>query len=160
MMYIPKIDYYYYDCYYYYYYYYYYLEISADKDVKKFVAINFSESISEMLNLRKVGKSLHIFLTTADEVQSNSSDDCIRHYNVVILNLFHPKLQLINTKPVLKTKSKRLLNELKKFNVQTVLVLDYKERKDHQIFHSSTKLIAIDSLMKHLNPCIKRSWQK
>ena len=48
-MYIPKIDYY---CYYYYYdCYYYCLEISADKDVKKFAAINFSESISEMLNL-------------------------------------------------------------------------------------------------------------
>ena len=29
-------------------------------------------------------------------------------------------------------------------NVQTILVLDYKKRNDHNIFHSSTKLIASD----------------
>ena len=71
MMYIPKID----D----------YLEILTDEEVKDFVAINFSKSIKEEQNLRKVAKSLYLFLTTPDEVQSNSSDNCIRHYNIKIL---------------------------------------------------------------------------
>ena len=38
-----------------------------------------------------------------------------------------------------------MLNELKKFKIQTVSVLEYKKRNDHQIFHSSTKLITRDS---------------
>ena len=74
---------------------------------------------------------------------SNSSHNCIHHYNVEILNHFDPELQVINTKPVIKNKLKELLSELKKFQVQTVL--DYKERNDCKIFHSSTKLIATDS---------------
>ena len=40
---------------------------------------------------------------------------------------------------------KEFLSELKNFKVQTILVLDYKKRKDRKIFHSSAKLIAIDS---------------
>ena len=48
-------------------------------------------------------------------MQSNSSDNCI-HYNVEILNIFNPELQLINTKPIIKNKLKELLSELKKFN--------------------------------------------
>ena len=75
-------------------------------------------------------------------MQSNSSDNCICHNNVNILNLFDPELQLINTKPVIKNKLKGLLRELKKFKVQTVSVLDYNKKK---IFHSITKLIASDS---------------
>ena len=74
-MYIPKID----D----------YLKILTDEEVKEYVAINFSEyfkSIREEQNLRKITKSLYIFLTTPDEVekyvQSNSSDNCIHWYNV------------------------------------------------------------------------------
>ena len=58
MLYIPKID----D----------YLKILTDEEVKDFVAINFSEyfqSIREEQNLRKVAKSLYIFLTTHDEVE-------------------------------------------------------------------------------------------
>ena len=142
-MYIPKID----D----------YLKILADKEVKDFVAIN---SIRQEQNLRKVAKSFYIFLTTPDKVekyvQSNSSDNCIHRYNVEILNIFDPELQLINIKPVIKNKLKEFLNELKKFKVQTVFVLDYKERNDPKIFHSSAKLIANDSdMMKHLNPWIK-----
>ena len=86
----------------------------TDEEVKDFVAISFSESIKEEQNLRKVAKSLYFFLTTSDEVQSNSSDNCIHHYNVKVLNLFDSELQLINIKP--------LLTELKKFKVQTVLV--------------------------------------
>ena len=100
MLYIPKID----D----------YWEILTDEEVKDFVAINFSESIREEQNLKKVAKSLDTFLTTPDEVQSNSSDNCVHHYNVEILNLFDPELQLINTKLVIKNKLKELLSELKK----------------------------------------------
>ena len=69
----------------------------------------------------------------------------MHHYNAKILNLFDPELQLINTKPVIKNKLKGFLSELKKFKVQTVLILDYKKRNDCKIFHSSTKLIACDS---------------
>ena len=61
------------------------------------------------------------------------------------MNLFDPELQLINTKPVIKNKLKQLLSELKKFIVQTILVLDYKKRNDCKILHLSTKLIASDS---------------
>ena len=86
----------------------------TDEEVKDFVAINFSESIREEQNLRKVAKSLDTFLTTPDEVQSNPSDNCVHHYNVEILNLFDPELQLINTKLVIKNKLKELLSELKK----------------------------------------------
>ena len=57
-------------------------------------------------------------------MQSNSSDNCIHRYNVEILNLYDPELQLINTKPVIKNKLKVLLNEFKKFKVQIILVLD------------------------------------
>ena len=90
MLYIPKID----D----------YLEILADEEVEDFVAINFCEyfkSIRKEQNLRKVAKSLYVFLTTPDKVekyvQSNSSDICEYHHNVGILNYFDSKLQLINT---------------------------------------------------------------
>ena len=102
-MYIPKID--------------GYLEILIDEEVTDFVAINFSEyfkSIREEQNLRKVDKTLYIFLTAPDEVekyvQSNSLDNCIHHYNIEILNLFHPELQMINIKPVIKNKLKKLFS--------------------------------------------------
>ena len=57
-----------------------------------------------------------LYLTkNIDEVEkyvlSNSFDNFVHHYNVKILNLFDPELQLINT----KNKLKELLNELKKF---------------------------------------------
>ena len=95
MLYCPKID----D----------YSEILTDEKVKDFVAINFCQyfrSIREEENLRKVAKSLYVFLTTPNEVekheQSNSFDNCIHHCNVEILSLFVPELQLINTTPVIK----------------------------------------------------------
>ena len=53
-------------------------------------------------------------------MQSNSSDSCMYHYNVKIMNLFHPDLQLINTKPMIKNKVKELLNELKKFSLDSI----------------------------------------
>ena len=43
-------------------------------------------------------------------MQSNSSDNCIRSSNVEILNIFDPKLQLINTKSIIKNKSKEFLS--------------------------------------------------
>ena len=99
-MYIPKID--------------VYLKILTNKVVKDFVAINFREyfksawekfysKLSEEQNLRKVAESLYIFLTAPDELEkyakimeSNSSDKNIHHYDIGILNLFNPELQLIN----------------------------------------------------------------
>ena len=91
MLYVPKID--------------NFLQILTDEEVKDFVAINFSEYfklIREEQNLRKVVKSLYIFLTIPDKVeryvQSNSSNNCIQHYNLEILNIFDPELQLINIK--------------------------------------------------------------
>ena len=48
--------------------------------------------------------------------------------------------------PVIKKKKlKELLGELKKFKVQTILVLDYKKRNYCKIFYSNTNLIACDS---------------
>ena len=94
-------------------------------------------------------------------MQSNSSDNCVHCYNVEILKLFDPELQLINTKPMIKDKLKELLSELKKFKVQTVLVLDYKKINNHEIFHSSPQLFAGNSdIDEDLNPFIKALWQK
>ena len=82
MLHIPKID----D----------YLKVLAHEEVKDFVAMNFNKYfkyVREEWNLRKVAKSLYIFLTTPGEVgkyvQSNFSDTCMHHYyNVEILNRF------------------------------------------------------------------------
>ena len=67
----------------------------TDDKVKDFVITNFGEyfqsmreklysELCEEQNLRKIGESLYIFLTTPDEVekyvkvtQSNSSDSCV-----------------------------------------------------------------------------------
>ena len=67
----------------------------TDDKVKDFVIMNFGEyfqsmreklysELCEEQNLRKIGESLYIFLTTPDEVekyvkvtQSNSSDSCV-----------------------------------------------------------------------------------
>ena len=96
------------------------LKILTDEEVKDFEAINFSEYfkfISENQNLRKIAKSLYIFLTTPDEVekyvQSDFSGNSVLHYNVEILNLFDPELQLINIKPIIKNKLNESLSELK-----------------------------------------------
>ena len=103
MLYIPKID--------------GHLEILSDEEVKNFVAIIL------------LAKLFYIFLATPDEVEkcveSNCSDNCVRHYNVEISNLLNPELQLINTKPIIKNKLKELLSELNK----KILVLDYKKGK-------------------------------
>ena len=101
MLYIPKIG--------------YYLKILTEYEVKDFVAMTFSEyfkstkeklysKLNEEQNLRKVAKLLYIFLTTPDEVEKytkmmkpNSSNNCAHHYNIIILSLFDPELQTINT---------------------------------------------------------------
>ena len=115
MLYIPKID--------------NYLKILTDEEVKDFAVINFSEyfnSIREEQNLRNVAKPLYIFLITPDEVekyvQPSSPDNSIHLYNVEILNIFDPELQLINTKPMIKNKLKDFLSELKNCKAQTILV--------------------------------------
>ena len=73
---------------------------------------------------------------------SISSDICIHHYNVEILNIFDPELQLANTEPVIRNKLKELLKELKTFTVRTILVLDYKTRNDYKIFHLKEQCIS------------------
>ena len=138
MLYIPKID----D----------YLKILTDEEVEHFIAIIFSEcfkSITEEQTLRKVTKSLYIFLTKPVEVekyvQSSSSNNCIHRCDVQILNILDPELQLINTKSMIENKLKELQSELKRFEVQTILVLDYNKRNGRNIFYLCTKLIASDS---------------
>ena len=78
-------------------------------------------------------------------MQSNSFDNCIHHYNIMILNLFDLQFQLINTKPMIKNKFKKFLSELKKFRIETILVLEHVKRNDRKIFHFCTKLTASDS---------------
>ena len=48
-------------------------------------------------------------------MQSKSSDKYGHRCNVEILNLFDPKIQLINTKPIIKNKLKELLSKSLKF---------------------------------------------
>ena len=73
-------------------------------------------------------------------MQSNCSVNCICNFDIKILNLFHPEMQLINAKPMIKNKLKELLNEL--FNhVRSILVLEYK-KYDDKTFHSSAELVA------------------
>ena len=67
-------------------------------------------------------------------MQSISSDNCTCHFNIKILNLFDPELQLINTKSIIQNKLKDFLNELKKFKVETILVLKYKKRNITKVF--------------------------
>ena len=55
------------------------------------------------------------------QMQSKSSDNCMHLYNVEILNLFEPELQLKDTKSAIKNKLKELLSKFKKFKVQSVL---------------------------------------
>ena len=115
--------------------------------MKDFVSINFSKCFKytrKDQNLKKVTKSLYIFLTTPDEVEK-SSDNCVHHYNVENLDIFDPELQLINTKTVIKSKFKEFPGKLKKFKIEAILVFDYKKRNSHKIFRLIAKLTARDS---------------
>ena len=60
------------------------------------------------------------------------------------MGIFDPELQLINTKPMIKNKTKEMLSKLKKFKTRTILFWDYKKRNHQKIFHSISKLIASD----------------
>ena len=62
-------------------------------------------------------------------MQANSSDNCIHHYNVEILNLFDSELQLINNKLFIKNKLKELLNKVKNFKVLDRISLRLLEKK-------------------------------
>ena len=132
-----------------------YLKILTDDEMKYIVVKNFTEyfksvrerlysKLSEEQSLRKVAVSLYIFLTTPDKVekypemmQSNFFDNCVHHYHIEISNLFDPELQLINTKPIIKNKFKKLLMALKKFKAHAVLVLECKRRNDDKVFYST-----------------------
>ena len=60
-----------------------YLEILTDEEVKDFAAMNFSEnfqSIREEQNLRKIAKSLYVFLTIPDEIERFISDEVKRFF--------------------------------------------------------------------------------
>ena len=50
-------------------------------------------------------------------MQPNYSNNCISHYNVKTSNIFDPVVQMISTKPLIKSKLKGLLSDLKKFKV-------------------------------------------
>ena len=94
-------------------------------------------------------------------MQSSFSDNCARVYNIDLLNLFNRELHLINTKPVIqKQKLKDLLDELKKFKAQAILILDYKkidnQKPMRKIFYwSSKELAVIQPLIKYSDQCIK-----
>ena len=71
----------------------------TDEEVEDFIAINFSEyfkCIREEQSLRKVLKLLYTFRITPDKVeiyvQYNSTNNCVHHYNVRILNCFRTEL--------------------------------------------------------------------
>ena len=71
MLHIPKID----D----------YLKLLTDEEVKDFVATNFSEyfkSIREEQNLRKVAKSIYIFLASPYELEKYVQSNCVHYYNL------------------------------------------------------------------------------
>ena len=81
----------------------------------------YSKLIKEQIH-RKVAESIYVFLTTPDGVkkyfeiiQLNSSDKYVHRYSFDSFNTFDPELQLFNTKPIVKNKSKRFLGELEKF---------------------------------------------
>ena len=59
-----------------------------------------------------------------------NSINSIHHYNIEIVHLSDKELQLINTKLMIKNKLKEVLSDVKKFNAQTKLVLEYKKRND------------------------------
>ena len=64
--------------------------------------------LSEEQNFRAIAESLYISVTTPDEVEiyaeimESSSNNCIHRYNVEVLNIFDPELQLTDTKPMIK----------------------------------------------------------
>ena len=68
----------------------------------------------------KVEKYVEMMLST-------SFDNCVYDYNDEILYRFDQNLQQINTKPMIQSKFQKLLNELKKIKVQTILISECKK---------------------------------
>ena len=138
MLYIPKID----D----------YFKILTDEKVKDFIPINFSEyfkstreklcsKLSEEQNLRKVSILLYFFLTTPVKYKNMCNQILLIIVYIAIMLRFW--IFLIHNYDWL------ILNHwlktiLKKFKVQTILVLKHKKRNDDKIFHSCTNLITSD----------------
>ena len=132
--------------------------------------------LGEEKNLREVADLFYTFLGTPDEIekyaefiekaskaklrmQSTFSCECVRHYNIEILNLFDPEIQLINIIYKIKNKLKDLSGKIKKFIALTILFLEYKNVDDHKsmssIFQSNTKLIVDESdIEKAFDQCI------
>ena len=54
-------------------------------------------------------------------MRSHSSDNFLCHYNIKILNLFDPGSQLINTKPMIKSKLKELLSESESIRKEIII---------------------------------------
>ena len=118
------------------------LKIFTDEEVNDFLVVNFSKSFKvtrekfytklvEEKTVVKFTESFYTFLTP-DKVgryveltdktpeikilmHSIFSNNCVQHYNINILIVFDPELQLINTKTIIKNKFIDLLGELKKF---------------------------------------------
>ena len=117
----------------------------TDNEVKDFVGRNSGKylkskkgnvcsKLNEVRILEKVVESLSVFVTHLMKmIQSNSSDTCVHCYNIEILNLFDPELQLIKTNSMIKNKLKIFSTLLKKFKVQTILVLEYKKGNDQKL---------------------------
>ena len=67
------------------------IESLTDDEVKDFVAIDFSETIREEQNFKKLLYCFTYFLTTNNEVekyvQSNCSDHCEHQYNVTFQSI-------------------------------------------------------------------------
>ena len=106
-----------------------YLKIMTEEDIKtcsqtfdecfKYIKEKLHSKLGEEKSLRKVEESFLYFLETPDQVKkygksiekmseaelmtkSSSSDDCVHYFNISILKLFDPELQLINIKPTVK----------------------------------------------------------
>ena len=109
MLYIPKIG----D----------YIKILTDGEMNDSVAINFNvyfkstrekcySKLNEKQIHRKVANRFISFATLGEAekyakmIQLDSSDNCIHYYNVEILKIFDPELQLINIKPMIEIKLK------------------------------------------------------
>ena len=134
--------------------------------MQDFVVIKLYLKLNEEKNLKEVTGDIYSFITmphitegyieliekmseTKAIMQSSSTDRCACIYNIKILKLLFPELQLINNKAVIQNQLKDLLGGLKKFKVQNILALKNKKIDNHKTirksFHACAKLIANDS---------------
>ena len=94
-----------------------YLKILTDEEVKDFVVISLSEyfkfsgeklhsKLTEETNFRKLMNFWQHLVKYSKIMQSKSSDKYAHRYSIEILNLFNVEIQLMNTKPMIKSKLK------------------------------------------------------